>query len=117
MERLRGKKNDYEQIVEEYARFIRTGALKEGEKLPSCRALAAQLGVNPNTVEREFAELERLGLVHTVPKKGVFVLAAAEPDAEVRRQIRALAAAGMTRETLLSVVCEEYDKFEGKTKT
>lgn len=42
MERLRGKKNVYEQIVEEYARFIRTGALKEGEKLPSCRALAAQ---------------------------------------------------------------------------
>lgn len=34
MERLRGKKNVYEQIVEEYARFIRTGALKEGESSP-----------------------------------------------------------------------------------
>ena len=43
-----GKKSIYEEIVEEYARFIRLGVLREGEKLPSCRALAAKLGINPN---------------------------------------------------------------------
>lgn len=67
--RLKGKKNIYEEIVDDYTRYILSGALAEGEKLPSCRALAAQLGINPNTVERAYAELERQGLIRTLPKR------------------------------------------------
>lgn len=67
--RLRGKKSISEEIAGEYEKLIRYGALREGEKLPSCRALALELGINPNTVERAFAELERRGLVRTIPKR------------------------------------------------
>ena len=85
---LSGKRNIYEEIVETYAKYIRTGALRAGEKLPSCRGLAMQLGINPNTVERAYSELEKRGLIRTLPKKGAFVRGeAAEkppdtPDAE-----------------------------------
>ena len=58
---LSGKRNIYEEIVETYAKYIRTGALRAGEKLPSCRGLAMQLGINPNTVERAFSALEQRG--------------------------------------------------------
>ena len=81
---LSGKRNIYEEIVETYAKYIRTGALRAGEKLPSCRGLAMQLGINPNTVERAYSELEKRGLIRTLPKKGAFVRAEAEekpPDA------------------------------------
>ena len=70
---LSGKRNIYEEIVETYAKYIRTGALRAGEKLPSCRGLAMQLGINPNTVERAYSELEKRGLIRTLPKKGAFV--------------------------------------------
>ena len=70
---LSGKRNIYEEIVETYAKYIRTGARRAGEKLPSCRALAMQLGINPNTVERAYSELEKRGLIRTLPKKGAFV--------------------------------------------
>ena len=78
-----GKKNVYEQIVEEYTKYIRTGALRTGEALPSCRRLAEQLGINPNTVQRAWAELERRGLIVAIPKKGAFVAEIPpEPQAE-----------------------------------
>ena len=105
--RLSGKRNIYEDIVTEYARFIRLGVLREGDKLPSCRALAAKLGINPNTVERAFSELERRGLVRTLPKRGVFVCARgpeSHAEEEAERQLRALKAAGLTREQALSVL-------------
>ena len=75
---LSGKRNIYEEIVETDAKYIRTGALRAGEKLPSCRGLAMQLGINPNTVERAYSELEKRGLIRTLPKKGAFVRAEAE---------------------------------------
>ncbi len=75
---LSGKRNIYEEIVETYTKYIRTGALRAGEKLPSCRGLAMQLGINPNTVERAYSELEKRGLIRTLPKKGAFVRAEAE---------------------------------------
>ena len=56
--RLTGKKSIYEEITEAYERYIRLGALREGERLPSVRALAMRLGVNPNTVDRAYGELE-----------------------------------------------------------
>lgn len=113
--RLNGKKSIYEQIVEEYGRYIRAGAFRAGEKLPSCRALAAQLGINPNTVERAYSELEREGLIHTIPKKGVFVCdAAADALAEeARRQITALKAAGLSHAELMALAAQIYQNEGG----
>ena len=48
---LKGKGNLFEQIAEEYIRLINLGVYEPGYKLPSCRVLAKELGINPNTVE------------------------------------------------------------------
>lgn len=108
--RLSGKQSIFEEIAAEYERYIRLGALREGEKLPSVRTLAMQLGVNPNTVERAYAELERRGFVRTFPKKGAFVCAPPDADAvqEARVRIRALWAAGLKKEDALAVIEEVY---------
>ena len=52
----------YEQIRDGLRKLIVTGALSADEKLPSVRALAAQLAINPNTIQRAYMELEQQGL-------------------------------------------------------
>ncbi len=63
----------YEQIVERFAEMIRIGAALPGEQLPSVRALAVELSINPNTIQRAYAELEQRGIVYCVKGKGNFV--------------------------------------------
>ena len=70
---LRGKENVFEQIASNYKKLIITGVLKKGEFLPSCRELARELGINPNTVARSYKVLEDEGYVVAVIKKGVYV--------------------------------------------
>ena len=71
---LSGKGNVYQQIVDYYKRYISLKIIKPMEKLPSCRTLASELGINPNTVERAYSILEKEGYIITIPKKGVYVL-------------------------------------------
>ena len=70
---LKGKDNVYEQIVNEYKRYIQLGVIRLDEKLPSCRSLAQELGINPNTVVRAYNVLENEGYIKVLPKKGVYV--------------------------------------------
>lgn len=70
---LNGKDNVYEQIVNEYKRFIEINVYRYDEKLPTCRDLAKQLGVNPNTVSKAYTKLEEMGYIKAIPKKGVYV--------------------------------------------
>ena len=62
----------YEQIRDGLRKLIVTGALSADEKLPSVRALAAQLAINPNTIQRAYEALEAEGYVYSVPGKGSF---------------------------------------------
>ena len=55
----------YAQLMDTLKRRIVTGRYLPGEKLPSVRELAAEAGINPNTVQRAFSELEREGLIYT----------------------------------------------------
>ena len=55
----------YSQLVEHIKLAIVSGEFPLGSRLPSVRELAAEAGVNPNTMQRAFAELEREGLVLT----------------------------------------------------
>lgn len=71
--RLQGKQNVYQNIVEEYKRLIGFGAMKYGERLPSVRALALELGSTPTRVERAYLALEEEGLYRILPKKGAYV--------------------------------------------
>ena len=70
---LKNKGNVYEQIVNEYKRFIQLEIIRNDEKLPSCRFLATELGVNPNTVAKAYSVLEEEGYIKVLPKKGVYV--------------------------------------------
>ena len=73
----------YEQIKDGLRKLIVTGAMKPDEKLPSVRALAQQLSINPNTIQRAYNELENEGYIYSVPGKGSF--ASGDTSAEDNR--------------------------------
>ncbi len=67
---LDGDRPIYVQLVEILQSKIIAGEYKPGEKLPSVRDLAAEAGVNPNTMQRAFANLEQMGLIVTMRTNG-----------------------------------------------
>jgi DNA-binding transcriptional regulator YhcF (GntR family) len=70
----------FEQIRGQLAGLIESGALAEGERLPTVRALAADLGVAVNTVARAYRELEAEGLVRTAGRSGTVVAPGSQHD-------------------------------------
>ena len=81
---FRGDIPIYTQLTDQLRRRIVSGDLSPGERLPSVRELSAQAGVNPNTVQRAMAEMERLGLVRSQRTAGRFVT----EDEKVIRSLR-----------------------------
>ena len=77
----------YLQVKDSLRRMMLTGLLTPGEKLPSVRALATQLAINPNTIQRAYGELEAEGYVYSVSSRGSFV---AETDNGQAQRIREL---------------------------
>ena len=63
----------YEQISEKLKELMAVGGFMENSKLPSVRALAVDLSINPNTIQRAYAELERQGYIYSIKGKGNFV--------------------------------------------
>ena len=104
----------YEQIKDGFKKLIATGAIGADEKLPSVRALATQLSINPNTIQRAYAELESEGYTYSVPGKGSFAAPRSEAHqarkAELTEQFRALAAElrslGVSEEELCALIKE-----------
>lgn len=82
----------YAQLIEHITLAIITGEFPPGGKLPSVRELAADAGVNPNTMQRAFAELERGGLVQTQRTAGRTVT---EEAARIERAKEKFAAAAI----------------------
>ena len=63
----------YEQVIEKMKDLILLGVLETDSQLPSVRELAMDLSINPNTVQRAYAELERQGVIYCVKGRGNFV--------------------------------------------
>ena len=63
----------YEQIVERFQMLILKGVLKPDDQMPSVRSLALQLSINPNTIQKAFAQLEQQGYIYPVKGRGNFV--------------------------------------------
>lgn len=92
----------YGQIKDGLRRMIVTGALEPGEKLPSVRAMAMDLAINPNTIHRAYMELEAEGFIYSIPGKGSFAskreaadaVHGSDPEREAKliRQLRELVA-------------------------
>ena len=76
----------YEQIIEHIHGSVAAGVYRPGESLPSIRALALDLLVNPNTVQRAYQELERQGLVYMRKGLGVFVASDGASAAKARAE-------------------------------
>ena len=74
----------YEQVRDGLRHLVVTGALQAGDKLPSVRALASSLAINPNTIQRAYEALEAEGYLYSVPGKGSF----AAPNTGVDQQRR-----------------------------
>ena len=66
------KRPIYEQIVDTYKKQIAMGVIQPDEKLPSVRQLAIEMSINPNTIQKAYAELERSGFIYTVKGRGNF---------------------------------------------
>ena len=77
----------YEQIKDGLRKLIVTGAMGPDEKLPSVRAMATQLSINPNTIQRAYNELEGEGYIYSVPGKGSFATGDPDADASRRREL------------------------------
>ena len=69
---LRDSRPIYEQLKDRLRQLIISGGIREGEQLPSVREMAAQLAINPNTIQRAYRELEHEGYVQSIPGKGCF---------------------------------------------
>ena len=76
----------YEQVKDGLRRLVVTGAIQEGERLPSVRSLASSLAINPNTIQKAYESLEAEGYVYSVPGKGSY----AAPHDQVLHQRRDL---------------------------
>ena len=77
----------YQQLMETITLAIASGALPAGSRLPSVRDLAAEAGVNPNTMQRALAELERTGLLYSQRTAGRFVTDRAQHIADKRKEL------------------------------
>ena len=85
----------YRQIQDQIRYGIAAGLLTPGEQLPTVRALAVELSVNPNTVIKAYTELERRGILTTEQGSGTFVAAPPAPvvsEAERQAKLTALVA-------------------------
>lgn len=114
----------YLQIEAQVKHVVAAGALKQGEALLSVRKLAAELRVNPNTVARAYQNLERDGVIRTVPGGGTYV-ADDHPGllkSEKLKRLRPLARQLVVESSQLRVesrdairlVEEEFDELGGR---
>ena len=106
------KTSVYLKIVEDIKRRIALGIAAKDERLPSCRELALELGVNPNTVQGAYSTLEEEGVIYTIPKKGVYVSGGEVGDIRklAAEKIAEFKAAGRSREELFKILTEVYGR-------
>lgn len=107
----------WEQIRDSFKKQIITGALSAGDKLPSVRALAGELGINPNTIQRAYTDLENSGFVYTVSGRGCFVAEKNELSLiteqtsrinELKKALREAREAGVAKSVIAEILEKEY---------
>lgn len=103
----------YAQLVYKIKLAIVSGEYEKGQRLPAVRDMAFDAGVNPNTMQRAFAELERLGLVYTQRSSGRFVTEDVAvinstkktlAQEQIHSFMNAMQRIGFTREEIISLI-------------
>lgn len=82
----RSKAPIYEQLREQLRWQITMGFLAPDEPLPSVRTLSAELGINPNTIQKAYREMEQEGLIYSRPGRGSFVTPATGEQQRKQRE-------------------------------
>ena len=77
----------YTQLLEKIQLMIISGKYKPGDKLPSVREFASEAAVNPNTIQRAMAELERIGLVYSNRTSGRMITDDLEKIKEIKKKL------------------------------
>ena len=114
----------YSQLVEQIKLGIVSGSFLPGERLSSVRDLAAEAGVNPNTMQRALQELEREGIVYTQRTAGRFVTEDALVIAQVKKSLagqhvrvflEGMGKLGYGRDEILDLLREEKEEEHGNS--
>ena len=116
---FRGDLPIYSQLVEQIKLRIVSGNLLPGVRLASVRDMAAEAGVNPNTMQRALQELEREGMVYSQRTAGRFVTEDMRviehakkrfADEQIRSFLEAMRKLGYSREEILTLLEEKEEK-------
>ena len=115
----------YEQIIEQLQTFVLKGILKVGDQIPSVRNLSIQLSINPNTIQKAYSELDRTGIIDTVPGRGSFIAKDAKENLrnlqgdqlkELSTIVEKLALAGISKEEIEDAINKVFLEKVGKGK-
>ena len=108
----------YEQLKKNTLELIMRDLLMPGDKMPSVRSLATDLGINPNTVQKAYQDMEKEGIIYTVAGRGSFVcedikekdLNMSDALKNLEKSINEAHLYGVTKEEIFEIVEEEYRK-------
>ena len=114
----------YVQLMEQVKHAVETGALREGDQLPTIRKVAEDLVMNPNTVVRAYRELEHEGVLELKHGSGAFIRESAGTRARVMRKaqtvvqsaIERLASLGLTEDELRRVFENELAQARAENR-
>lgn len=115
----------YEQVYNGILQLAALGVLNPGDQLPSVRAVASEAGVNPNTVQKAYAMLERDGIIRSAPGRGSFL---AEQSAlldtrrraaleNLRTAVTEAVQAGVAKAKILETVNRSFEKGDLKEES
>ncbi|MEE0861508.1 MAG: GntR family transcriptional regulator [Lachnospiraceae bacterium] len=111
----------YEQIINQLEHFILTGILVADTQIPSVRNLSVSLSINPNTIQKAYAELDRNGIIYSVPGRGCFITKEAKGILSSQKQeklstlkelVSELKLAGLPFDRVMATVKEVYNLKE-----
>ncbi len=115
---LRSRKPISTQLADCIKELILQGMIKPDEQLPSVRILASELAINPNTIQKAYAELERCGVVYSIPGRGSFACSDISPVADMQQEkvigeigeiVRRARVSGMSLERLIDEIGKEWN--------
>lgn len=104
----------YEQVKEGLRQLVISGAIRPGDKLPSVRSMAAQLAINPNTIQKAYEALESEGYVYSIPGKGSFAADRFEVEDKRREELLAQLSKVVQELRFLGVTDEEISAACGR---
>ncbi len=108
----------HQQLQTQIVRYVSLGLLQPDQQLPSVRAMAQQLGINPNTVQKAYAALEANGVLYTVAGRGAFISPEEDQLAQFKRiaadrfsaAVQVAADSGLTRQELEQILIKQMER-------